>query len=314
MKISVIVAVYNIKKYISQCIESIISQTYSDFECILVDDGSTDESGKICDEYARVDSRIKVIHKKNEGLPQARKSGFEMSIGDYCLFVDGDDWLEKTMLECLIKSAELSCSDIVICDYFKAYTNRKRRVHYKIPISKKALMYSFVKRANYLNFFWNKLIKRKLFMDCSIGFPKGISLCEDLFVVYKLIYYANRISYVPVCLYNYRQDNQNSITKNMSEKKFQDKLAVFDDLQSFINDQLDKDEYQDLIDYYKIYNKLPLIVNKKIRNAFLWESLYPEANKSIWKSPLRLDYKFLSWLCSKGLFKVAFFLQDLKKK
>ena len=314
MKISMIVAVYNIKKYISQCIESIISQTYTDFECILVDDGSTDGSGNICNEYAQMDSRIKVLHKKNEGLPQARKSGFDMSVGDYCLFVDGDDWLEKSMLECLIKSAELNSSDIVICDYYKAYDNRKKRVHYKIPSNKKKLMYSFVKRPDYLNFFWNKLLKRNLFVDFDISFPKNISLCEDLFVVYKLIYYAREISCVPVCLYNYRQDNRNSITKNMSEKRFQDKLYVFDDLQKFINKHLDKDEYQDLISYYKVYNKLPLIVNKKIRNAFLWESLYPEANKSIWKSPLRLDYKFLSWLGSKGLFKFAFFLQDLKRK
>lgn len=175
-------------------------------------------------------------------------------------------------------------------------------------------MYSFVKRPDYLNFLWNKLIKRNLFVDFDISFPKNISLCEDLFVVYKLIYYAREISCVPVCLYNYRQDNRNSITKNMSEKRFQDKLYVFDDLQKFINNHLDKDEYQDLISYYKVYNKLPLIVNKKIRNAFLWGSLYPEANKSIWKSPLRLDYKFLSWLGSKGLFKFAFFLQDLKRK
>ena len=217
-----IVAVYNIKKYISQCIESIISQTYTDFECILVDDGSTDGSGNICDEYAQMDSRIKVLHKKNEGLPQARKSGFDMSVGDYCLFVDGDDWLEKSMLECLIKSAELNSSDIVICDYYKAYDNRKKRVHYKIPSNKKKLMYSFVKRPDYLNFFWNKLIKRNLFVDFDISFPQNVSLCEDLFVVYKLIYYAREISCIPVCLYNYRQDNRNSITKNMSEKRFQD--------------------------------------------------------------------------------------------
>ena len=116
-KISVIVSIYNIEKYIQRAVESICAQTYSNLEIILVDDGSTDSSGRICDEYAKKDNRIRVIHKKNGGLSSARNEGIKAATGEYIAFVDGDDWVDKSMYEDMLKAMYTYDADIAICNY-----------------------------------------------------------------------------------------------------------------------------------------------------------------------------------------------------
>ena len=115
-KISIIVPVYKVERYLENCIESIINQTFKDFELILVDDGSPDRCGLICDNYAKKDERIKVIHKKNEGLSAARNSGIQIAKGEYIAFVDSDDCINKNMYETLYDTAIENKSDIVVCD------------------------------------------------------------------------------------------------------------------------------------------------------------------------------------------------------
>ena len=117
--ISIIVPIYNIEAYLEECIKSIIKQTYKELEIILVDDGSTDGSSEICDEFASQDKRIKVIHKQNEGLVLARKNGLQYVKGDYVLFVDGDDWIESNMCEELMKVMKQTDADIVHSGYFR---------------------------------------------------------------------------------------------------------------------------------------------------------------------------------------------------
>lgn len=121
--ISIIIPVYNVEKYLRRCIDSILSQTYTDFEAILVDDGSTDESGKICDEYALKDSRIKVIHKKNGGVSAARNSGLDVAVGEYVAFCDSDDYLSADYLEVIFNSLKENNADCVVCNYTKVLEN-----------------------------------------------------------------------------------------------------------------------------------------------------------------------------------------------
>ena len=116
-EISIIVPVYQVEKYIRQCIESILAQTFTDFELILVDDGSKDNSGKICDEYAEKDKRIRVIHKENDGLSDARNKGLDNASGNYFMFVDGDDYISPNMAECLYKKISEAKADIAACNY-----------------------------------------------------------------------------------------------------------------------------------------------------------------------------------------------------
>ena len=124
-KISIVVPVYNVENYIEECINSIINQTYKNLEIILVDDGSTDSSGKICDKFAKNDDRIKVIHKKNEGLGKTRNVRILESTGDYLFFVDSDDFIDLNTIEKLYNRSNNGTMDLVICDYYKYYNNCK---------------------------------------------------------------------------------------------------------------------------------------------------------------------------------------------
>lgn len=310
--VSIIVAIYNIDKFINRCLESIRRQTFSDFECILVDDGSTDNSASICDEYCTEDTRFIVIHKKNEGLPQARKTGFEKSTGKYLLFIDGDDWLEKNMLEIMLNKAEASCSDIVICDFYKDYGKKLKRTTINLSTKKKDVMESFITHPGFMNYFWNKLIKRDLFLN-EIDFPRNVTLCEDLYVIFKIIYYAKNISHIPIPLYHYVQTNSFAMTRNITERAYNSKMTVLNNLIDFCSGKENYFDTDKIINFYKIYNRLPLIINKPLRNIKLWAETFPESNNYILKVPLRLDYKILSWLCWKKMYGLAFFLQDLKK-
>ena len=309
-EITVIVAIYNIEKYLKRCLESIRCQTFLDFECILVDDGSFDSCALICDEYTVIDKRFSVIHKKNEGLPQARKTGFENASGQYLLFIDGDDWLEKNMLELMVTQAKSKNSDVVICDFYKDFGNVKKHITINFSSKKSKIMESFIKKPGYMNYFWNKLIKKELFLN-NIDFPQNITLCEDLYVIFKILYYAKNVSHIAFPLYHYMQINSSAMTKNITKMSYQSKMDVLDNIIDFC---AEKDDFNSeaIINFYKIYNRLPLILYKDLRNNELWTTTFPESNAYIWKVPLRLDYKILSWLCSKGKFKLAYFIQDLK--
>ena len=126
--ISVIVPIYNVEKYINRCIDSIIEQTYTNLEIILVDDGSTDNSGSICDEYAKKDNRIKVIHKENGGVSSARNVGLDTAIGQYITFVDSDDYIEKKYCEILLKTLKKQKADCVACGYNRIYKNKEEKM------------------------------------------------------------------------------------------------------------------------------------------------------------------------------------------
>ena len=123
-KISIIVPVYNCKKYLRQCLDSILSQTFKDWECLLIDDGSTDESGSICDEYARRDNRFAAYHKENGGLTSARNYGLERSVGEWIMHVDGDDWIEVDSIERLLQTAKDTASDMVFGDFRFSYHDK----------------------------------------------------------------------------------------------------------------------------------------------------------------------------------------------
>ena len=128
MKISVIVPVYNVEQYVGECIESILNQSFYDIELILINDGSKDNSGFICDEYAKKDNRIKVIHKKNEGVSIARNIGIKNASGKYIAFVDSDDLVDKEIYTTMLQAIEESGSDLVMCRYEKVYSDRNNEL------------------------------------------------------------------------------------------------------------------------------------------------------------------------------------------
>lgn len=213
-RISVVVPIYKVEKYLAKCIESIINQTYRNLEIILIDDGSPDGCCDICDSYAKVDSRIVVIHKKNGGLSSARNAGIDVSTGEYIGFVDSDDFIEPYMYELLMQAiVENSCL-LSVCSVNYAFEDGKKIA--KAPAAKDEV-FEFAQAITEMNtyrFFdmgaWSKLYHRSLFEE--IRFPIG-KLSEDFYIMYKVFDKAQRVAFVAKTCYNYLQ-RQNSITRN----------------------------------------------------------------------------------------------------
>ena len=221
-KVSIIVPVYNVEKYLAECLDSILSQTFTDFECILVNDNSPDKSPDICDEYAKKDKRIKVIHKKkNEGLPQARKTGFNASVGDYILYADSDDWMEQNMVERLYKLATTENYDIVYCcadDFYDLpeYGEPSVRFYFDIRnMNKDDIIINLIKY-KFDCVVWNKLFKRELFRNVS--FPK-LWQFEDAFICVQLFLNATNVGYEYSVLYHHRNHPDSLVGKVFLEDK-----------------------------------------------------------------------------------------------
>lgn len=205
--ISVIVPVYNVEKFLSKCIDSLINQTLTDIEIILVDDGSTDLSSEICDSYAKIDKRINVIHKENEGLSEARNTGIRISKGQYICFVDSDDWISNDMCERLYTLLIDNNADIAQCNHIKVYSNDDildNKIKEEIRVYEGESMLYNLHNKNYVNTVvtWNKIYKRELFND--IEFPKG-KLHEDEFTTYKVLHKSKKIVVTNIPMYYYRQ-------------------------------------------------------------------------------------------------------------
>lgn len=220
--ISVIVPVYNVEDYLHQCVDSIINQSYTDLEIILVDDGSKDNSGKICDEYAQQDSRIRVIHQQNQGLSAARNAGIDICTGEYILFVDSDDYLPEGILDLLHTIAVEHESDFVAGTFFRLSDDGiLTPARLRDPIKGVEVYTGRQKMENYIcvpkqtNSVWGKLFARELFQQ--IRFPVG-KLFEDVFVTYQLVHNAKRIALTQEPSYIYRR-RANSITLRACSRK-----------------------------------------------------------------------------------------------
>lgn len=212
-KVSVVVPIYKVEKYLSRCIESITNQSYTNLEIILVNDGSPDCCGDICEEYALQDSRIKVLHKENGGLSDARNFGMNYVTGEYTVFVDSDDWLELNMVETMIKLVNEHNSDIAQVGFYYTYNDyllfddRYYSENDKpIVLDNYSLMKELVINEKVKNFAWGKLYKTELIKD--IPFKKGV-LFEDVFWAHKVMQRVNKyvLSNKPLCYYLQREDS-----------------------------------------------------------------------------------------------------------
>lgn len=235
--ISVIVPIYNVEKYLVRCLQSIIKQTYQNLEIILVDDGSTDTSGKLCDKFAEKDSRIIVIHKKNGGLSDARNVGIDKSSGSYLVFVDSDDWIDPDMISILYNVAQKNNSDIIECSYRNIY---KDHILEETNCNAEIINGDYVTALEGMldwRYFkpvaWNKLYKRNVIKD--IRYPVG-RLHEDEFTTYKYFYNAKKVSYIDVSKYNYDRTREDSITgRGFSEKNLDACWAFRERVDFFMN-------------------------------------------------------------------------------
>ena len=235
--ISVIVPVYKVEDYLERCLDSILSQTFSDFELILVDDGSPDRCGMICDEYKEKDQRIKVIHKENGGLSDARNKGIDIAHGDYLSFIDSDDWIHPQYLELLMKANEENHTSISICDFLRTDHFEKADIIKNPNVDLRELP-SFFKEKNVQAITaWGALYNKDLFSD--IRYPVG-KIHEDEFTTYKVLFQTECISYVDEKLYYYF-DTPGSIMNRPWSIKRTDVLYALDERYRFFTDRGEKE-------------------------------------------------------------------------
>lgn len=240
--ISVVIPVYNVEHYVKQCVDSVLCQTYSNLEVFLVDDGSTDKSKYICDDY-RNDIRVKVIHQENKGLSGARNTAIQCSTGKYIMFVDSDDYLATGCIESLYSSLIENEAEISCCGFIKVNDNGDildNEKYNNTVINRFEAQKELLTSKNSLTTAWGKIYKRELFD--SIRYPEG-RINEDVYTTYLVFDKVNKISFIDEMLYFYRE-NCNSITHKPVSLKSLDSIYANEERAKFI-----KAKYPDLIDY-----------------------------------------------------------------
>ena len=238
--ISVVLPIYNVENYIEKCMESVLNQTYKNIEIILVDDGSPDNCPIICDQYVKEDNRVKVVHKENGGLSDARNAGIKVANGDYITFIDSDDYVDKDYVEFLYNTIEETDADIAIGGHRVIYDSGKiieKETHENSVLEPKKVLERILYDDGIDLSAWGKLYKRYLFND--IKFPKG-RLFEDSATTYMLVDKANKIAINSISKYNYII-RKNSISNAKFSPKKMDLITSTREMSEYV-----KNKYPDL--------------------------------------------------------------------
>lgn len=240
IKISVIVPIYNVEKYLVRCIESLLNQTFNYFEVLLIDDGSIDNSSEICKKFCTRDTRIKYFYKKNGGLSDARNYGIERSNGNYLIFVDSDDYVDRNYLLYLYKAVEEKDADIAICSFKNV--NEQGKVLSVTNVSANSVMSGRKLLANYLSgkdnisdeVAWNKIYKRKIFK--KLRYPKG-HIYEDEAIITQILWNVKKVAFVEQSLYYYVQRGGSITSSSYNYYKLKDMFLFSDDRVDFFRNR-----------------------------------------------------------------------------
>ena len=289
--ISVIVPVYNVEKYLDNCVESIVNQTYKDLEIILVDDGSPDNCPAMCDEWAQKDSRIKVIHKENGGVSSARNIGLDNVTGEYIGFVDSDDYLKSNMYELLIENLTATNSDISVCSTFLVDENNNIKAdnifESQVLNQEEAVKFLSYKMNNSL---WNKLFKKDMFKGCR--FDEGHTFGEDHLILLQVLKNVNRVSFISDSLYYYVQRSNSTTGSKFSKRSF-DQVYMKDALYNFV-----KENYPYVSEHYR---KLSFTARENICRKIIFSGLEEKFSKELneYKKYMNKEFRKVKSVLSK---------------
>ncbi|TWT14579.1 glycosyltransferase [Planomicrobium sp. CPCC 101079] len=257
--VSIIVPVYNSENYIGNCISSILNQTYENIELLLIDDGSTDQSGKVCDEYAQIDSRIQVLHQENKGASAARNTGLDAAGGDYIQFVDGDDTVEPDMTQSMV-AAIGEANQLVICGYKNMIECNNSLISDEIfcfyktgSFLKEDLLGFFgeLYRDYYIHFNWNKIYVAQIIKENGLRFDCGVSRGEDMLFNLNYLEKCSRIKIIEDPFYNYMTSNSGSITSTFRPDLFENQQLLFQSAREFLQrNQAYTDRNIDLVEEF----------------------------------------------------------------
>lgn len=288
--ISIIVPVYKVEQYLHRCINSILAQTFENFELILVDDGSPDNCGKICDEYAQKDNRIKVIHQKNSGTIIARNAGIKIATGKYLGFVDSDDYIKPQMYEKLYNCISSDNYDIVWCDVVIEHSDRQ--VISKLTASENSEnLLSQLLKGEYPGWMWNKLISREFFLKCDIYQDPSCSVMEDVLIMTQLLFWRPKLKYLADALYIYNRTNDNSLTaaQNVTIKSITNLIHI----EHFLNDKKIFDRYCHEFSIMAMRAKIEYLNNS---DYLLAKKTFPYAHKHLANYPFQTKTIFLYYI------------------
>lgn len=255
-KVSIVVPVYKVEEFLPKCLDSILAQTYKDFELIIVDDGSPDNCPQICDDYSKLDDRIKVIHQENKGLGGARNTGASQAAGEYILFIDSDDYIEPDLLETALKNAIKTDADILVYGFRTVNESGRQMQNYTEPVKKNIPLSPQSDKSIFLIYpnAWNKLYKRELFEQSGILYPSNVWY-EDLRTTLKLFLFAQSIVFIDDILYNYLI-RQGSIMQNSNIDRNRELFDAIDDLIDYFKSIGKYEDYKNELEFVTIYNAL----------------------------------------------------------
>lgn len=304
--ISVVVPVYNVENYVKECLDSILGQSYGNLQIIIVNDGSTDQSGKICEDYIKNDLRVEYIYQENRGLSAARNTGISRAKGKYICFVDSDDYIDFRYIECLYRGLKSCNADLCMCEYIRdgnfEHTSLSE-LQYDIHNGKEMMRKYFSFDILFMNVAWNKLYKKEVFLEEK--FPEGM-LYEDFVLNAHVMYKCEKIAVCHQKLYHYRRTDNSITISKFTEKKLdvlkqiENRMLFFEEIgeKEIYNRFLQEYEVMNLKYYYRckkndIPNKLSICceLRKKYKSYFL-STIKAKENKLLKKIYISLGFIF----------------------
>ncbi len=249
-KVSVIIPIYNAEKYLKRCIESVLKQDFEDFELLLIDDGSKDSSGHICDEYAKQDARVRVIHKENSGVSDSRNLAISKARGEYLQFLDSDDWITPDATGLLVRSAMENECDLVIADFYRVIGERlahKGDIREEGVMSREEFALQMMEKPAdfYYGVLWNKLYRRDIIKNHGLSMDKDISWCEDFIFNMEYIRHVKNVYALRVPIYYYVKTPGSLASQGTSiSKTIRMKKMVFKCYNDFYKDVFEEEDYE----------------------------------------------------------------------
>ncbi len=311
---SIIVPVYNTEPYINECIDSIIRSTYNNWELLLINDGSTDLSGGICDMRSHEDQRIHVFHQKNRGVSAARNLGIENATGNWLVFVDSDDFIAPNMLERLSETIDANeNTDLFFTDFFIIHSDNKEIFRtYPWSCDKEE---SF---QNYLTRSWPRVawgaVKKELVADNKIKYPENLTVFEDFHFMCRCILHAHNVKRIDEPLYNYRATNAQSITHTLTTKrKRSDEKWVYYDLFSVMKSMDNYTIYAPSIYWRMLHDKQALVLESSLHHEFV--TYFPEKREYILScASISLKMKLMMWCLTHHLANITKIMLAIRHK
>lgn len=299
--ISVIVPIFNMEKLMRKCLDSILAQTFTDYECLLIDDGSKDGSPAICDEYAAKDSRFKAFHKPNGGLSDARNYGLAHAQGEYTIFFDPDDWVDEDCLKDMYAKAKETNADLVMCDYFNEDPYRRQYTKQTPTSLNHDNLLKDVITGKIYGYTWNKLLKKDLYSRYQLQYPKGMYGCEDQYTMCALLKNAIKVTYLPKAYYHYMHYGNETQSRKYDDHTYQMMVQTRDLFYETLKDT----KYAELAYSIKTFHIIGAAFLFGYRNYSSREfvDVFTPYKWVLDKVPLTFWNKMMYKLCFMGLFR-----------